>query len=166
MECQLDAHRERRPPVHHGELPARQRRDGARSAERLAARGRRHRLGRRPRADRVIWRRRYDVQIADAEVLPENLDSIDAITRYVVDAPEQPARTRMPAPDGPLSLESLRLDAERATQEITESLKARSSSARCAGAGAVVALSGGVDSSVCVGALRARPSGPNACSRC
>ncbi len=65
----------------------------------------------------------------------------------------------MPAPDGPLSLESLRLDAERATHEITESLKEVVLGVMRR-RGAVVALSGGIDSSVCIG-LCAAAFGPD-----
>jgi NAD+ synthase len=64
----------------------------------------------------------------------------------------------MPAPDGPLSLESLRLDTERATQEIIESLKTIVLGTMRR-RGAVVALSGGIDSSVCIG-LCATAFGP------
>ena len=65
----------------------------------------------------------------------------------------------MPAPDGALSLESLRLDAERATHEITEGLKAVVLGVMRR-RGAVVALSGGIDSSVCIG-LCAAAFGPD-----
>ena len=64
----------------------------------------------------------------------------------------------MTTADEPLSLDVLRLDAERATQEITESLRAIVLGAMRR-RGAVVALSGGIDSSVCV-ALCATAFGP------
>jgi NAD+ synthase len=61
-------------------------------------------------------------------------------------------------PEAPLSLDVLRLDAERATQEITESLRTIVLG-EMRRRGAVVALSGGIDSSVCV-ALCATAFGP------
>jgi NAD+ synthase len=61
-------------------------------------------------------------------------------------------------PEAPLSLDVLRLDAERAAQEITESLRTIVLG-EMRRRGAVVALSGGIDSSVCV-ALCATAFGP------
>ena len=65
---------------------------------------------------------------------------------------------RVPAADSTVSLDALRLDPERATEEIVEGLRA-AVLAEMRRRGAVVGLSGGVDSSVCV-ALCARAFGP------
>ena len=64
----------------------------------------------------------------------------------------------MPAADSSISLDALRLDPERATEEIVEGLR-KSVLVDMRRRGAVVGLSGGVDSSVCV-ALCARAFEP------
>ena len=64
----------------------------------------------------------------------------------------------MPAADSKVTLDALRLDAEQATEEITDGLRA-AVLGEMHMRGAVVALSGGVDSSVCI-ALCARAFGP------
>ena len=64
----------------------------------------------------------------------------------------------MPAADSKVTLDALRLDAERATEEIVDGLRA-AVLGEMHMRGAIVALSGGVDSSVCI-ALCARAFGP------
>ena len=70
----------------------------------------------------------------------------------------QAAIRRMPAADSRVSLDALRLDPERALQEIVDGLRA-AVLGEMRRRGAVVALSGGVDSSVCI-ALCARAFEP------
>jgi NAD+ synthase len=70
----------------------------------------------------------------------------------------QTAIRRMPAADSRISLDALRLDPERATEEIVDGLRS-AVLGEMRRRGAVVALSGGVDSSVCI-ALCARAFEP------